>query len=143
MLRLNQNLVNLTNQSDTKKKQIELLLKQAEVEQAALSAIEEKQEAEKALNDNWLKTRVENFKRQFTNLFNRTQYRFTAEVSECGGFIECFTQGKELFARYGKDASGVKFKPEEILKPAVSKMEDIAYASQVQGIYNLLEASFK
>ena len=143
MLRLNQNLINLSKQEEVKKKQLEAIEKQRETEMLALKAIEEQKEAEKLANENWLKARMDNFKRQFVNLFARLTYKFTAELSENGEFIEMFTQGKELFAKYGKDASGVNFKPEEVLKPAVSKAEDVAYASQVQAIYNLMESTFK
>ena len=142
MLRLNQNLINLSKQEEVKKQQIEAILKQAEQEQELLKAIEDKKQAEKLADENWLKARLENFKRQFAAYFNRTQYKFTADVSEDGEFIETFTQGKVLIGKYGKDANG-RFKPIELTISGINKQEDLDYSSMKPQIYALLESTFK
>lgn len=142
MLRLNQNLINAKRQAEIQEGKIETLRKQMEAELLALETVSNKVEQEQALNQDWLKGRLENFKKQFAVYFNRTQYKFTADVSKDGEYIETFTQGKVLIGRYGKDANG-RFKPIELTVSGINKQEDLDYSSMKPQIYALLESTFK
>jgi len=143
MLRFNQKLITLEQQERQKKESVELLKKQMEAQMQELQEIEDKADAERLQDENWLKTKWSVFEKQFAGLFNGTRYKFTAHLSENSKFIETKNQGGEIMGRYGKDASGLKFKPLEVTIPAISKQEDLDYSLRKQQIYNLMENTFK
>ncbi len=127
MLTFNQNLINLTQQEEAKRKEYE--------------AIQERLKEERKKVHDTLAAKEQALIIQVNNLYRNEIHKFTAKLSEDMENVEIYSQSKKLVGLYTKKNN--QFSPLELTIIGFEKQEDIILGRTKQQLYTIMENLFR
>lgn len=127
MLRINQSLINLREQEEKLKKQLD-------------DAIKKRREIQE-IEDKWLNECETKLINQINTLFLREQYKFKAKLSDDKEFIEVYSTSNQKVGVYAKVNGEIR--PVGLVSSCANEVEDVIFGRYKQQMYNIFKSVFR